>query len=281
MNHGVANFGEQLRVDFQRTAFAVIDGGVAELENESIDEHGRVHLLRKRCKRLRSLFRLVRTGFADYLPENATVQSVARRLSAVRDAHACLGSFAAFLPRAERTLSSTEIRLVHETLVGRRDAVARELGLSKVLSQARATFIEMGGRVETWHLDSAVLDCARAGVITSYQRAGSRFTAISEDSSAERVHDWRKSTKDYRLQREFLLHESQSTHQLGSLDFINRKLGEHHDLYILTQSLSTVEVTRGLDVRKFVHEIEQHQTMLLRTALVHGRRMFAEPDITF
>ncbi|RZJ82697.1 MAG: CHAD domain-containing protein, partial [Massilia sp.] len=47
---------------------------------------GRIHAARRNCKRLRGLFRLVRSDFADYDRANAAVRDAADRLSAVRDA---------------------------------------------------------------------------------------------------------------------------------------------------------------------------------------------------
>ena len=78
--------------------FATIQDGVRQLAVELIDEaidcaggkgkdvHETVHSLRKSCKKLRGLIRLVRPVFDDYRAENAAFRDAGRELSFLRDA---------------------------------------------------------------------------------------------------------------------------------------------------------------------------------------------------
>ena len=57
--------------DVRRIAYELIDGAVADSGARSIPYPERVHSIRKRCKKLRALVRLVRPGLVDtYRQEN-------------------------------------------------------------------------------------------------------------------------------------------------------------------------------------------------------------------
>ena len=189
---------------FQRAALAEINAAISELADAGHDEHARVHRVRKRCKRLRSLYRLVRSGFSAYEPESVAVRSISRRLSELRDAHVRVETSDALISHAGHRFSRTTLFTVRQALVADRDALANKRDLTEELKQVQARFIEIRDRVGAWCLDPGAQDCVRAGLSASYERARSRFAAISKRSSAERVHDWRKRTKDHRLQLEFL-----------------------------------------------------------------------------
>jgi hypothetical protein len=49
----------------RRIAVDQIDAAIAELDDKALDVHETVHQIRKRCKKLRGLIRLVRPAFAD------------------------------------------------------------------------------------------------------------------------------------------------------------------------------------------------------------------------
>src|SRR5688572_29173690 len=59
---------------------------------DEIEDH--VHEVRKRCKELRGLLRLVRSDLGeDFRSADRTIRTAARELSALRDAHALLDTF--------------------------------------------------------------------------------------------------------------------------------------------------------------------------------------------
>src|SRR6056297_1051257 len=74
-----------------RVAREQIGKAVDEIEDEELDRHETVHQVRKRCKKLRGLVRVVRPAIGDaYDRENACFRDAARSLSSLRDAQSLI-----------------------------------------------------------------------------------------------------------------------------------------------------------------------------------------------
>jgi len=75
-----------------KIAKSQIDKAIEEVA-EGIDRHEVVHQVRKRCKKLRGLIRLIRPAFPGCAKENAFFRDAAGELSYVRDAQSVIESF--------------------------------------------------------------------------------------------------------------------------------------------------------------------------------------------
>ena len=69
-----------------RVASAETTNILAEIADDRFTVGARVHALRKYTKRMRSLFRLVRSGFPNFKAANVTLRDTARLVSSHRDA---------------------------------------------------------------------------------------------------------------------------------------------------------------------------------------------------
>src|SRR5262249_9161848 len=99
---GVA-FGEDVR----RIAREQIDGAIAESNGSAPGSHTEcIHSVRKRCKKLRALLRLVRPCLGDvYTSENAYFRDAARVLAPLRDTHVLRAAFDAVVGHFQGELS--------------------------------------------------------------------------------------------------------------------------------------------------------------------------------
>ena len=77
----------------RRIATEEIDGAIDEIDDNGLELHETVHQVRKRCKKLRGLIRVVRPAFDDYQDENAAFREAARALSYVRDTEALIETY--------------------------------------------------------------------------------------------------------------------------------------------------------------------------------------------
>ncbi|MEZ4569166.1 MAG: hypothetical protein R2849_02320 [Thermomicrobiales bacterium] len=57
---------EALDVGVRRIATEQVEKALAELDDSDLDRHATVHQVRKRCKKIRGLLRLVRPGLENY-----------------------------------------------------------------------------------------------------------------------------------------------------------------------------------------------------------------------
>lgn len=111
-----------------------------------MDRHKIVHQVRKRCKKLRGLIRLVRPEFADYSAENAEFRDAARRLSPVPDARAILECYDRLIDHFGHQVQQDTLGAVRAQLATLHDEVQVVIGL---IDRRRAEL-----QAEAWPLGS-------------------------------------------------------------------------------------------------------------------------------
>jgi CHAD domain-containing protein len=188
----------------------IVDGTV-ERAIDHIDgdmgRHETVHEVRKRCKEVRAAVRLVRPVVPTYSRENAHYRDAARRISAIRDAHAAIETFDDHLKPASRernALTEATLADLRETLVDRRDAMAAEKNLDERLANVRADLVDGRERVSDLPVATEGYDAVAGGLRKSYKRARNRMEEAYEDPEFERFHEWRKRIKYHRYHSRLL-----------------------------------------------------------------------------
>jgi CHAD domain-containing protein len=259
---------EDVQHGVQRIARDQIDHALREIASDEIDRHEVVHQVRKRCKKLRGLVRLVRPALGEetYRRENAWYRDAARTLSALRDAEAMLETFDALLEDFADEVDARSFAPVLDALRARRDALAERdaADLEARLERFAASLREGRERVAAWRLDAKGFDAVAGGLRKTYARGRRAMDEACAAPSAERFHEWRKRAKygwyHARLLRGIwrrpMRARAKELHRLSDL------LGDHHDLAVLRETLaaepaafaptSTVEALLGLADRKRV-----------------------------
>ena len=237
--------GQPIPKNVRRLARRQLDGALAALaEPGDLGLEGTVHDVRKRCKKVRGLIRLVRPGLGDeYRRANAGVRDAARELSPLRDAHAMLGTLDDLIAatHADR-LPGDGLNRVREGLVLRADEGGRaDAGVP--LERAAERLARVRRRVQRWTPDDDVA-IVLAG-LTDNQRRGQRaFRRVLHHPTDEALHDWRKRAK-YGWHHITLLH-AVAPSALGPrgkrLKDLSDALGDDHDLAVLG---ATILATSG------------------------------------
>ena len=265
----------------------IIDGKV-ERAIEHIDgdgdRHETVHEVRKRCKEVRAAVRLVRPVLPTYDRENAHYRDAARRISAIRDAHAAVETFDDHLePAAERRDALDEATLadVRAALVDRRDTMAAEQDLERRLSEVRADLHDGRQRVADLPIATNGYDAVAGGLRKSYKRARNRMREAYEDPEFERFHEWRKRIKYHRYHTRLLrrVWVGPMKRRRAELKELSDVIGYENDLaeFAVTmydEALFAPETRETLDETITAERAEFH-----RQGRPLGERLFAErPD---
>jgi CHAD domain-containing protein len=258
-----------------------IDKAIAELVDETLADPVKVHQVRKRCKKLRGLVRLVRPAFAGYQRENTAFRDTARLLGPARDAKVMVETFDALMEAAADDTLSRELQPVRQALLERRENLADsrtdlDARLRRVLLRLRRA----RQRVAGWQLDDSGFDALEGGLKKTYRRGRKALRAAYADPGAGKFHDWRKRVKyhDYHLR---LLRNSwpammhctrDATDALGDL------LGDDHDLVVLRALLTSDPEVYGsaTEIHRTVELIERRSAALREAARPLGERVFAE-----
>lgn len=279
---------ESVQDAVQRIAREQIDRAIGEIEDDSLDQPETVHQVRKRCKKIRGLIRLVRPQFEQtYQAENAWYRDAARAISYVRDAQTVVKTFEDLLEAYADQIDPDAFDAVRDPLYAQRDAVYTQSDeLEKQLDLFSARMREGRSRIDGWTLDADGFEAIGGGLAKTYGRGRKAMRVAYDAQTSEAFHEWRKRVKYHwyharlleSIWPELMHHYAKQAHQLADY------LGDEHDLGVLRQMLTDEPVAYGgapEDGDKTARQvciglIDQRRAVLQAAARPLGLRMFCE-----
>jgi CYTH domain-containing protein/CHAD domain-containing protein len=246
-----------------------------------------VHEVRKRCKSVRGLARLVRPALGDdFRAFDRRVRDAADELSSLRDAHAVLSTLDTLLdtqaghddPRAADLRSIRERRAATS-------AAATEMiaGGDRRLRRSRDLLDAALERCEQWRVPRG-FEALADGLAATYRLGRRGLRVASQDPTDRHLHEWRKSVK-YLWYQARLLHDvapSVMGPLVQSLDDLGEALGDDHDLAVLAEQLAD-QLDDGGDIvaERAIAVVRAQQDELRRRAFRLGRTVYAETGRAF
>lgn len=223
--------GEEPAAAVRRIARGEVDRARAEAADPKLDTHEAVHEVRKRCKKVRAVLRLVRSAIGGlYATENARFRDASRILSELRDAQVHLEAVQAL--SAEGRLSALQARALIAVFVARRDrVVAGPPGVREQLARFERELAVARPAIDRWCVE-ADRSIWAAGLTRCYRRCRSRMRRASEERSDENLHEWRKRIKDHGYQLRLVARLAGSAHarHAEQVHRLAEHLGRDHDL---------------------------------------------------
>lgn len=263
----------------RRVALAQIDAALDEIGSSGLTAEHIVHQVRKRCKKLRSLIRLVRPGFSDYARENANFRDLARTLGNFRDRDVLVQTCDKLMSYDGRDADGQAILTVRERLAAdklRFDADPSEEKFAAV----RSGMMSARQRVQIWVIDGDGFSAFSGGLRRVLKKAGSAMEEAKSDPTPEAMHEWRKAVKYHgyhaRLLRdvwpEAMLSYITAASELAEF------LGDYHDLAVLQRRLAhQPEHNDGVDVSRLVAALaDRRKNEFAREAFRRGAMLLAE-----
>ena len=271
-----------IQKNIRRIARQQIDKAINEIDDTELDRHEAIHQVRKRCKKLRGLIRLVQPVLgSSYQRENAGFKEIADALAVLRDEQSLvevLEDLLASLKPSERK----QFNPVLQNLCERRDAAASRSGQNPdvLLAETRKQLKTIRKRVARWRLDTEGYPAVRGGFKLTYKRGRKTMKQAYKSEQASDFHEWRKRVK-YHM------------HHLKLLDLlwpdvtkVWRKqtkaladiLGQDHDLALLRELLSVEGKSLADDAlrQQLSAVIAKEQQRLRAQAWSIGQRFHAE-----
>jgi CHAD domain-containing protein len=280
----------KVRDEYRRVVGEQFDGAVAGLSGATPDTLGAaVHDARKRCKRLRATFRLVRPALGErrFRSLDVSVRDAARELSTSRDAAALLDMFDALLAahgvdraaagfRAAR--GGFETRLASLS-TGEADPDARPV--HRALEQLRAA----AGLAQQSELDASGFAALQPGLAATYGQGASALDRLRRTGSIEASHDWRKAVKYTWHHLELLEATAPSVLDPAARAFhqVADALGDAHNLAVLVETVQTSPPSFGGPevIGPLCEMAEQSRADLEDRAITLGVRLYAETPRAF
>ncbi|NGX16316.1 CHAD domain-containing protein [Wenzhouxiangella sp. XN24] len=285
---------EPIDVGVRRIATELIDDAIARIEAPDRDPHEVVHEVRKDCKKLRGLLRLIRPQVPKlYKAENKYFRDAAAALSGIRDAEAASESYDALLNAFEGEVDRQGLAPVRRALTMHKQHLAEHQGdldarLEAFGEQMRAA----RKRVADWRLpaDDAKhgkggFGLLQGGLTKTYARGRKAMDVACGDPEVETFHDWRKRAKYLRYHLRLLRPiwpqvfkcTRKEVKRLGDL------LGDDHDFAILEKVLKDGLANDPDEGRLEVLDalMRQRSIQLRDEAEWLGRRIYAEKPKVF
>lgn len=278
---------QPIETEVRRIATELIDDAIARAEDPNAVANDAVHEVRKSCKRMRGLLRLVRPAAPDlYRNENARFRDAAAALSGLRDAEASIECYDSLLEHFGDQIDRQAMAPIRRALSLHARHLADEAeDLDASLTHFRDQMLEARALVEDWQLpdpkaSAEGFDLLGPGLAKTYGRGREALAAAYASPSIEAFHEWRKRAKYLRYQLKLLrpawprlLRRTRSeVKMLGDL------LGDDHDLAVLQETLP-----EALDTNTHAERIEllealvsQRSQDLRAQARLLGERIYAE-----
>jgi CHAD domain-containing protein len=269
-----------------------IAGGVVGIARDqtaaawrAIEEDGltaaTVHDVRKRCKKVRGLIRLVRPSLGElYGPANVAYREAAQLLSGTRDADAQRATFDRVLVAAGR-IDDQRMAPVRNHLRARAE---QRGGVPAELAEHAAERLGEGlETIECWS-GPAGWEAVEGGPRRVYRRARAGFEAAVEAPRPEVFHEWRKRLKYLWYHTRLLQVVSPSALRplRRSFHATSDALGDAHDLAGVAAVLRRLRDDDGDDATEAAIVLcEGYRSELERRALALGARLHVESPKRF
>jgi len=275
--------GEAVRPSVRRIVVEQIDRAVAEIDNPRLDTDVTVHQVRKRCKKIRAVLRLVRVGLpaATYARENAFFRDTARRLSDVRDAAAMRETYEKLMKTAGDAALRRRFAPVRRALRRRcRQLLAKGTDLDQRLAEVRQALQAARRRVARWAVPEKDFAALAGGLAKTYRRGRNGLGIAYAEPTDVHFHTWRKRVKYHRYHVRLLrkMWAPLLKARRAELQVLSDLLGDDHDLAVLAAALreSPGDFGPAEQVRALRRLVARRRAVLQKEARPLGQRLFAE-----
>ena len=273
----------------RRVARERLDLAIGQLEGVSeqtpADVETTVHDVRKRCKEVRALARLVRRPLGEeYDRFNALVRDAANELSPIRDAHALVAALDDLRDTNgdQVTVGLDDVRCTRAEAAA--DATRRIRSGDPRVTRAQELLVSARRRVRHWTIEegSAWLT---SGLAATYRRGRRGLRQTQKRPTDERMHQWRKRVKTLWYQVRLIEAAAPSvlTPLIDQLHDLSEALGDDHDLSVLVERLESDREGFGGEhaVETAVGLAREQQADLRRRAFRLGQSLYAETTSAF
>jgi CHAD domain-containing protein len=261
----------------RKIAVELIDDALQCAEGRGRANNETVHSLRKTCKKLRGLIRIVRPVFDDYQAENAAFRDAGREFSLLRDGGVLIETYDSLLEYYQDQIDRRKFTHIRHRLRSVQNELSDKVDVVATLKEFRGTMTKARKRARRWHITEDAFEALRCGVSKSYKVAQRAMAEVSDTPTAEAIHEWRKRVKDHwyhtRLLRPIWPRPMKAHCKVA--DRLGARLGKHHDLEMLRQRL-TRDLADEAELDFLAGLVRRRQKGLEEEAFSIGARLLAE-----
>lgn len=222
----------------RRIADEQIGKALASLEER--ERPDAVHDVRKRCKKLRGLIRLIRPAFDRYSEENAAFRDTAKAISGARDAKVMQDTYDLLMHDFKDLVDRQAMASIRRNFTIERKAQVEDGGVAQELMHTRERLLEARERASSWELSEAAWQAVEGGLKKTYGRARDAASQARSCPEGENFHELRKRIKYHWYHCRLLenLWPDMMNLRKHSAKRLSDILGDHHDLTVFADRLA-------------------------------------------
>ena len=269
---------ETLEAGMKRLAREQVERAIGEIDDRELGPHETVHQVRKRCKKVRALVRLVRPWFEDtYCEENAWYRDSAKPLSGIRDCQSQIECYDDLMEHFSSQVNRQQFGTIRGALTRQRNRLE---GVGRLLAMFRERMVAGLERVEQWPLENVDFEAVIGGLRKTYGRGRRAMCAAYEAPKPESFHEWRKRTKYHWYHMRVLrdIWGPLMRRRRDEADRLGDYLGDDRDLVVLRRTICAKpdEYGKERDLQAITGLIDRRREELELEARSLGMRLFAE-----
>jgi CHAD domain-containing protein len=273
---------EPVEDGIKRIVLEQVGRAVAEIGDERLARDDAVHRVRKRCKKIRAVARLVRPVFGShYAFENAFFRDAADELAGLRDAQILLKTYDTVTGAGGKEIDRRHFAPLRWKLVQHCKKVAQDTAAQdERLRKVRSRFREARERIAGWKLKADGFDAVEEGLLETYARGRKAMQLAYQKLDETTFHEWRKRVMYHRYHVRLLRNLWQPLLQplRHELEALSDLLGDDHDLAVLRAALSGKPDVFGnvKDLGPLLGLIDRRSAELRANIRPLGERVYAE-----
>lgn len=270
---------KDVEANLRAVACEELDKAIEECRSDTLSQEEAVHQVRKRCKKLRGLIRIVGPVFPGFKKEDAAFRKAARRLSAARDADVVLAAFDDLSQRYEPLLKVAATQPLRRALESHAERNMVEDDVEDVLAAAAVDLEAARRRAARYVVKGDGFSPIAAGFGQTLRAARQARRLAQAEPTVEHLHDWRKHVKyhNYHLNLLTPVWPDMVGVYAGAANDLQELLGDDHDLAVLRQQLLALGGhVDPAPVRIMTSLIDWRREAFLRKIHRLGDRLFAE-----
>jgi len=220
----------------RRVACEQIDRALAAIRDTELPPARAIHIVRRRCKALRGLLRLVRPIFPAYAHENAALRDAARLLAGSRDGTVLGETLDALAGEPDDALDPARLKALRRRLAGR---TGGDEALRAALDACGAALLPVRVRAAGWIIPAHGWAALAPGLERGYRQARRAMKHAVASGEAEASHAWRKHVKYHGQHMRLLraLGPDDARRRARRAETLGDLLGTRHDLDLLAARL--------------------------------------------
>jgi len=275
--HCKKKVAKQLR----KIGLAELEAAGALLRGKSGDVPLRVHELRKHCKRMRALLRMMKPCLGkSFAKQDRSCRDFARSLAQMRDAHVVVHAYDELMRANRGQVDRRRFAPVYRRLKLLRDeevSAPEEAVFTDELSQRLEKHVRWA---DAWRFEKKGWSVMSEGLTDIYREGRHQFKQVKVEGDDDGFHEWRKSVKYLMYQLQWL--QPMNSKEIGEMTRELKRLadllGDDHDLSMLRQFIEVDSRSFGREttVAALMELIKARQQLMREEALTLAHELYAE-----